>query len=238
MPGAFSNSGLLSIGDAGDSFTTTTTFTQTSTGTLGIAIGGTSPGTNLGHLQVGGAAAFAGTLALTTDPAFIPSEGQKFTIANYASKSGKFSSITGVQIPSTPLAYKVTVGSASIRLTAMQAADLKLSGTAPPSIPRATNYDYSWTIDNLGPGVAKAVVLTDTLPAGVVFVSASPGCSHVGQKVTCKPANMNSGTSVSFTITVTAPGTPGTVKNTATVKTKSLDLGTTNNKKTLTTTIT
>ena len=38
VPGAFSNSGLLSIGDAGDSFTTTTTFTQASTGTLGITM--------------------------------------------------------------------------------------------------------------------------------------------------------------------------------------------------------
>jgi uncharacterized repeat protein (TIGR01451 family) len=238
VSGAYQNSGLLSIGDNGDSFTTTTMFTETSTGTLGITIGGTIAGTNLGHVQVGGAATFAGTLALNTDAAFTPSEGQKFTVANYASKSGKFKTTTGVSIPNTTLAYKVAVGSSSILLTAMQAADLKLSGAAPASVPRGSNYDYTWTIDNLGPGVAKGVVLTDALPAGVVFVSASPGCSNAGQKVTCKPPNLNSGASVPFTITVTAPSTPGTVKNTASVKTSSLDLVPTNNKKTLTTTIT
>ena len=54
--------------------------------------------------------------------------------------------ITGVQIPSTPLAYKVKVGAGSILLTALQAADLKLSGTAPASVTHGSNYDYGWTI--------------------------------------------------------------------------------------------
>ena len=238
VPGAFTNNGLLSIGDNNDSFTTTTTFTQTSTGTLGITVGGTTPGVNLGHLQAGGAATLAGTLALTTNPAFTPVEGQTFTIANYASKSGKFKTITGRQIPGSPLAYKVTVGATSIMLQALQSADLRLTGTAPASVLRGTNYDYTWTIDNLGPGTAKNVVLTDKLPVDVTFVSASPGCTTVGQKVTCKPANMANGATVSFTITVTAPATPGVVRNTASVTTKSVDLVATNNKKTLTTTVT
>jgi uncharacterized repeat protein (TIGR01451 family) len=107
-------------------------------------------------------------------------------------EDGKFKTITGRQIPGSPLAYKVTVGATSIILQALQSADLRLTGTALASVLRGTNYDYTWTIDNPGPGTAKTVVLTDKLPVGVTFVSASPGCTAV-EKV-LPPARRRSGT--------------------------------------------
>jgi large repetitive protein len=56
--------------------------------------------------------------------------------------------------------------------------------------------------NNGGPSVARAVVLTDKLPAGVSFVSASAGCAESGGTVTCAAGNLNPGEEASFQIVV------------------------------------
>ena len=57
-------------------------------------------------------------------------------------------------------------------------------------------------VDNDGPDIALDVVVTDTLPAGVSFVSGSPGCSAAGSIVTCELGNLASGDSRTLTINV------------------------------------
>ena len=84
----------------------------------------------------------------------------------------------------------------------------------------SSNLTYTLTVTNNGPDAASSVTVTDTLPGAVTFVSASAGCSESGGTVTCTAASLANGASVQFTITVTAPGTPGTVfSNTAGVVT-------------------
>ena len=84
----------------------------------------------------------------------------------------------------------------------------------------SSNLTYTLTVTNNGPDAASSVTVTDTLPGAVTFVSASAGCSESGGTVTCTAASLANGASVSFTITVTAPGTPGqTFSNTAGVVT-------------------
>ncbi len=68
---------------------------------------------------------------------------------------------------------------------------------------------YSIKYKNQGTQTAYDVRITDFLPPGVSFISAShPGCSHSNQVVTCNVGNLEA-TFAFFElwITVTAPGT-------------------------------
>jgi uncharacterized repeat protein (TIGR01451 family) len=84
-------------------------------------------------------------------------------------------------------------------------------------------------ITNQGPSSATAITLTDTLPAGIGFItatiSAGGDCvSGVGD-VTCHLASLNVGSSAMATIVITAPATPGLITNTASVTSATPNLG-------------
>ncbi len=69
--------------------------------------------------------------------------------------------------------------------------------------------------NNGGPSVARAVQLTDKLPAGVVFVSAQAGCTESAGTVTCEAGNLNPGQEASFQIVVSVlSGNSGSIANT------------------------
>ncbi|MBI3988597.1 MAG: DUF11 domain-containing protein [candidate division NC10 bacterium] len=74
---------------------------------------------------------------------------------------------------------------------------------------------YRLTVTNDGPETATGVTLTDTLPLGVTFVSASAGCQRSGQTVTCTLGPLANGATVMVTIVVQPP-TAGPITNTAT----------------------
>jgi uncharacterized repeat protein (TIGR01451 family) len=58
-------------------------------------------------------------------------------------------------------------------------ADLEISkADSPDPVTVGDNLTYTITVTNNGPDAAANVVVTDTLPSGVTFVSASPGCVH------------------------------------------------------------
>jgi uncharacterized repeat protein (TIGR01451 family) len=81
-------------------------------------------------------------------------------------------------------------------------------------------------------------VLTDTLPGGVTFVSASPGCYQAaGDTVTCTVDALAYQATTAVAIAVTAPATAGTITNTATVAGVAPDLDPGNNTVTETTTV-
>ncbi len=68
-------------------------YTQTSSGTLRIDIGGTAPGTQHDVLAVTGAASVGGTLVVNLVNAFTPTGGATFTILTASSVTGTFSSV-------------------------------------------------------------------------------------------------------------------------------------------------
>jgi len=115
-----------------------------------------------------------------------------------------------------------------IRPLAAQA-DLEISkADSPDPVTVGDNLTYTITVTNGGPDAATNVVVTDTLPSGVTFVSASPGCVHSAGVVTCNLGNIPAGGSVTITIVVTVTA-PGTISNTATVTSDTLDPNTANN---------
>ncbi len=92
---------------------------------------------------------------------------------------------------------------------------------------------------NGGPSAAAGVVVTDTLPAGVTFVSATgPGgpCGVTASVVTCNVGTMAAGATVAVSIRIIPPAA-GDIVNTATVQTTTTDPVSSNNSQTLRTTI-
>jgi uncharacterized repeat protein (TIGR01451 family) len=95
---------------------------------------------------------------------------------------------------------------------------------------------YRLRVSNLGPSDATGVIVTDTLPANVNFVSASSGCSRSGSIVTCELGDMSDGETAVRLIRV-RPTTAGNLINTATVTANETDPDPRNNTATTVTTV-
>lgn len=90
---------------------------------------------------------------------------------------------------------------------------------SPNPVGVANDLTYTVTVGNSGPGAATDVVLTDTLPANVTFVSVAPmqgSCITASGTVTCDLGDLATGLSASIIIHV-MPTTTGTITNTAEV---------------------
>ena len=72
---------------------------------------------------------------------------------------------------------------------------------------------YTLKVTNAGPGTAHNVVVTDILPSGTTFVSASPACSNSAGTVTCQLGDVTAGDDPTVTITVKMDALPGAVSD-------------------------
>ncbi len=125
-------------------------YTQTSAGILRIEIGGLTPGTQFDQLKILGSATLVGTLDITRISGFVPAVGNTFTIMTFASSSGNFATVNGLDLgagrtfqlntlsTSLTLTVQATMGMSSIlsnfiawqnRMRAAQV--LQGTGTAP-----------------------------------------------------------------------------------------------------------
>jgi uncharacterized repeat protein (TIGR01451 family) len=96
---------------------------------------------------------------------------------------------------------------------------------SPDPIPAGQDVTYSLNIQNAGPSDAQAVVVTDTLPAGVVFVSATPSqgsCLEAAGVVTCSLGSVGAGSNATIDVVVTT-SVSGTITNGASVTTTTAD---------------
>jgi large repetitive protein len=108
--------------------------------------------------------------------------------------------------------------------TSRVGADLAITKTATPRVAVGANATWTLQVSNNGPGAARAVTVTDTLPAGFTFVSGTftgvtgaGNCSAAGQVVTCAipsaagneiPVGANQ-----VTVTIVATATAGAAQN-------------------------
>src|SRR5262249_8068428 len=96
----------------------------------------------------------------------------------------------------------------------MVGTDLSLTGSAPGSVTLGQDVTYSFTVTNNGTEGATGVTLTDTLPAGVTFVSATGGVTPVGGVLTFPLGTLAANASTTVTVVVT-PTATGTLNNRA-----------------------
>ncbi len=96
--------------------------------------------------------------------------------------------------------------------------DVKIVKTGPSTGTVGTAFNYTLTVTNTGLIEAPNTTITDVLPAGLTFNSASAGCAYNAgtRTVTCDAGTLTVGQSKAFTVNVT-PTVAGTVSNTATV---------------------
>ncbi len=128
---------------------------------------------------------------------------------------------------------------AGLNIVSPSSADLSITNTASPNPGQAgIPLSYRITVTNNGPGPATNVTVTDTLPAGVAFGSATAtqgNCNGTGP-VNCNLGTLAAGNSAIVTIVVT-PGAPGEITNVATVSASESDFDSSNNTANATTVI-
>ena len=130
---------------------------------------------------------------------------------------GNLATVSGNELDPTP-ANNQTAATITVR----PLVDLKLTKVASNPTPAAGgSVSYTLTLINNGPSPATGVTLTDPLPSGLSFLSASAGqgsCSASGQTVTCQLGTLAPGGTAVATVTVlvAASEAGASVQNTAT----------------------
>ncbi len=119
---------------------------------------------------------------------------------------------------------------------AAPAPDLKLAGTAPSSVTLGQQVTYSLTVTNQGTAAGTGVSLTDTLPSGVTFVSATGGVAPVNGVLTFALGSLDAKADASVTIVVT-PTAAGPLSDTAAASMDQTDPTPADNSVTLPTTV-
>ncbi len=92
------------------------TYTQNANGSLNIAIGGLTGGTQYGQLAVANGASLNGTLNLTLINNFLPAIGDTFTILTASARSGQFATVNGLSINGGEH-FQISYGATSVTLT-------------------------------------------------------------------------------------------------------------------------
>jgi uncharacterized repeat protein (TIGR01451 family) len=111
----------------------------------------------------------------------------------------------------------------SVTISFVVAADLSVTKSGPASITVGDTFSDTIVAHNGGPSPASGVVVTDTLPGGVAFVSATPAaCSLSGALLTCPLGPLAVGASTTVTVTLAAMA-PGSITDTATVSANEQD---------------
>ncbi len=131
-------------------------------------------------------------------------------------------------------------GVSSYTATYATHADLAIGATpSPEPVGAGTALTYTLNVSNAGPSQANAVSVSDTLPAGTTFVSATGAgwtCSGTGP-VTCTLPALGVAAAAPITLTVTAPAEGGSILNTASVTSSTNDPATGNNTAATTSTV-
>jgi large repetitive protein len=135
--------------------------------------------------------------------------GTTGTITNGATVASDTTDSNGGNSTSTTAPVAILPSSADLTIT---------KNTPTTSIVVGSNVTYTITVGNAGPSTATSVVVNDTLPAGLDFVSATPsqGTCNSASPVVCNLGTILAGANATVTLVARANGTQASVSNTAT----------------------
>jgi uncharacterized repeat protein (TIGR01451 family) len=149
--------------------------------------------------------------------------------------TGSIANTASISAPAGVLDPAAANNAATDTNTLAAQADLGASlSDSPDPVGQGASLTYTIQATNLGPSTSPSMTITDTLPAQVTFVSATPTfptCMHVAGVVTCTLATTlapNASTTVTLQVTV-SPTATGTLSNTATVSGGAIDPVSANN---------
>jgi uncharacterized repeat protein (TIGR01451 family) len=207
-------------------------FMQSGTGALNVEVNGLTAGTQFDQMNMTAAATLGGTLNVTLG--FVPNAGDTFIIMTFSSRGGTTFTTENLPNPGGGNVMTVVYGATSVQLLVAPPASADLSVTKADSPDPAfvgQPLTYTLTVMNGGPNDATGVTVTDTLPANVMFNSASAGCVNAAGTVTCNVGNLANGASTMLTITVTPLAAAGgtTITNMVTVTGNEADSNAGNN---------
>jgi uncharacterized repeat protein (TIGR01451 family)/CSLREA domain-containing protein len=184
----------------------------------------------------------SGPSAQTITVSYATSDGTANAVSDYAATSGTLTFNPGVTAQSIPVTivndttlepnetFTVTLNPpvnatlnntnalGTIQNDDAGTADLGIAKVASGPFYAGNQATYNITVTNAGPNSAASVVVTDALPAGATFVSASPSqgsCSGT-TTITCNLGALANGGSASIVLRVTPTGV-GPLSNTASV---------------------
>ncbi|MDH3590757.1 MAG: DUF11 domain-containing protein, partial [Planctomycetota bacterium] len=180
---------------------------------LTVANGGTGPARNvvINNNLPAGVTTLGGKKSVRINVGTLnPGQSKDYTIRAKASKAGSFNCMA----TATADGLSAKSGTVTTRVTAPKLAITK-TGSRKAFIGRSINYEI--TVKNTGNGIAKDTTVTDQLPSGATFVSASDGGSLSGGNVVWNLGTLNPGDSRKLTMRVKA-GNAADVRNTATAK--------------------
>ena len=143
-----------------------------------------------------------------------PASGSLTNVANVSTPTGDPNSTNNVTSP--------------VVTTVTPVADVGLGKVGPANVLAASNLVYTISVTNFGPSSASSVTVTDTLPLGVTFVSASGGGANTSGVVSWSLGTLANGQVSNVTVTVTAPAS-GSLTNVANVSSPTGDPNSTNN---------
>jgi uncharacterized repeat protein (TIGR01451 family) len=92
--------------------------------------------------------------------------------------------------------------------TVTPVADVAIGKTAVATVLASSNLVYTISVTNFGPSSASGVVVTDSLPATVTFVSATGGGLNNSGIVNWNLGTLANGQTSNVTVTVKAPASP------------------------------
>lgn len=159
----------LTLADTGPSDAQNVTLSDSLPANLTLISEGTVPGNPDSF-----SAFFSGNTAFFSATKMGASHTDHFTVVAVVSTS--LSSGATVVDPLTVTSStnsSITINPASSTSTVTTSADLSITKTGPATITAGSTVTYQLTVTNLGPSDGPSVTVTDTLPAGLTFVSAS-----------------------------------------------------------------
>jgi len=161
---------------------------------------------------------------------------------NTSSTGTKMFTVTSTDTVSNPSTFTATYSVVAGGGGGSTSADVGITLSAPAKVSLGGTLTYSITVTNGGKATATGVVVSDALPAGTVFASASASQGTVASPsvgtngtVTVNLGSLANGATAPVSIVVTVTARSGTLTDTANVTATTQDLNSKNNSATQTT---